>query len=103
MMSKQWDNTNSGTLFKNDKQGKASCPDYNGSINVDGRDYWISAWIKEGAKGKFMSLAVKPKDAAAEGHPDRFQKPNGSREEIVNGLRQPRGSNYPNMDDDVPF
>lgn len=96
MMSKEWDRQNSGTLFKNDKQGKASRPDYNGSINVDGRDYWLSAWIKDGAKGKFMSLAVKPKDAVPEGHPDRFR-------ERPNGLPQKPTNSGPMIEDDLPF
>jgi hypothetical protein len=30
---------------------------------VDGNEYWLSAWIKEGKTGKFMGLAVSPKDA----------------------------------------
>jgi hypothetical protein len=29
---------------------------------VDGNEYWLSAWIKEGKSGKFMGLAVSPKD-----------------------------------------
>lgn len=63
-MSKQYDNTNSGALFKNDMEGKSeNFPPYGGSLNVDGVDYWISAWVKEGQKGKFFSLAVKPKDS----------------------------------------
>ena len=99
-MTKEWDRTNSGTLFKNDKQGKAARPDYNGSINVDGRDYWISAWIKEGQKGKFMSLSVKPKDAVAEGHPDRFHdKPSMSQRARPTGPRQP----VEDLDDSIPF
>lgn len=52
---------NSGALFKNDKQGNATWADYKGSITIDGEEYWLSAWIKEGKDGKFMSLAVKPK------------------------------------------
>ena len=59
-----YDNTNSGALFKNDKEGNESRPDYKGKINVDGKDYWLSAWIKEGKSGKFMSLSVKPQDAS---------------------------------------
>lgn len=54
---------NSGALFKNDKGGNEQRPDYTGSLRIAGAEYWLSAWIKEGQKGKFMSLAVKPKDA----------------------------------------
>lgn len=54
---------NSGVLFKSDKKDKPTSPDYKGNITVDGVDYWLSAWIKEGKNGKFMGLAVNPKDA----------------------------------------
>jgi hypothetical protein len=66
-----YDNTNSGLLARNDKQGNESRPDYRGSINVDGREYWLSAWIKQGRDGtklagqKYMSLSVQPKDTPA--------------------------------------
>ena len=48
-----------GTLFKNDKQGNEKRPDYRGKINVNGQEFELSAWIKEGKKGKFMSLSVQ--------------------------------------------
>lgn len=54
---------NSGVLFKNDKKEQEKHPDYKGSIMVDGTEYWLSAWIKDGKSGKFMGLAVSPKDA----------------------------------------
>lgn len=53
---------NSGVLFKNDKIENERSPNYKGNITVDGKDYWLSAWIKEGKKGKFMGLAVAPRD-----------------------------------------
>lgn len=55
---------NSGILFKNNRKDKDTHPDYTGNATIDGRDYWISAWLKEGAKGKFFSFAFKPKDDA---------------------------------------
>ena len=59
----EYDNTNRGSLFKNDRKDDAKFPDYKGSLNVDGVEYWLSAWIKECKTGKFMGLAVSPRDA----------------------------------------
>jgi hypothetical protein len=57
-----YDNTNRGTLGKNQRKEKDTHPEYTGKLNVDGVDYWLSAWIKEGPTGKFFSLSVQPKD-----------------------------------------
>ena len=59
-----YDNTDSGALFKNKEKATDKHPDYQGSVNVGGKDYWLSAWLKESKAGeKYMSLAVKAKDA----------------------------------------
>ena len=56
----EYDNTNSGALFKNDKRTNENAPIYRGPLNVDGKDYELSAWMKESSKGtKFMSLKVQ--------------------------------------------
>jgi len=63
-----FDNTNSGALFKNEDKTseKPNWPDYNGSIDADGKQYWLRAWIKKSSKsGKtYMSLSLEPKDEA---------------------------------------
>jgi len=64
-MSQEYDNDLRGVLFKNDRKEKDTHPDYKGSAEVDGVEYWLSAWIKEGKKGKFMSLSFKEKDEDA--------------------------------------
>lgn len=55
---------NSGIMYPNDRRKTDKHPEYTGSINVAGVDYWLSAWVKDGKKGQFFSLSVKPKDAA---------------------------------------
>lgn len=60
---KQWDNTNRGALFPNDKKGNEARPDHTGDLNVDGVEYRLSAWIKRSKKGdEFLSLSVQKKD-----------------------------------------
>ena len=71
---KQFDNTNRGLLAKNDRKQSENHPDYTGSININGVEYWLSGWLKTGQNGrlagqKFFSLSVKPKDGLAEPRP----------------------------------
>lgn len=61
----EYDNTNTGVLFKNDRKETDKHPDYTGSINFEGTECWLSAWIKEGKNGKFFSMSVRPKDQQA--------------------------------------
>lgn len=58
----EYSNDNRGVLFKNDRKETDNHPDYKGSINFNGEDCWLSAWIKDGRNGKFMSLSVTPKN-----------------------------------------
>jgi hypothetical protein len=55
---------NSGSLFKNSKKATDKHPDRTGSALIDGREYWVSGWVKQDKNGNpWMSLAFKPKDA----------------------------------------
>ena len=55
-----YDNTNSGVLFKNESDNEKA-PMYKGKINVDGKEYELAAWLREAksGKGKFLSLKVQ--------------------------------------------
>ena len=56
----QYDDNNSGVLFKNDKGDNAARPDYTGAATVEGKKYRLAAWIRESKTGgnKFLSLRL---------------------------------------------
>ena len=71
-MNQQYDNNNRGVLFKNDKKEKDTHPDYKGTININGQEFWLSSWIKvSNAGSRFMSLSVTSKDAQQAPTPDK--------------------------------
>lgn len=54
-----YDNTNTGAIFKNQKT-KDTQPDYKGKLNVNGKDFDVSGWVKELKDGKiFLSLKIQ--------------------------------------------
>jgi len=60
-----YDNNLTGALFKNDKKETEKHPDYRGQCEVEGTQYWLSAWLNTSSKGaKYMSLKFKAKDDA---------------------------------------
>ena len=48
----------SGVLWREREKKSEKHPDYTGRLLIDGTTYRLAGWIKEGAKGKFLSLAV---------------------------------------------
>jgi len=79
---------NSGMLFRNEKKEQETHADYNGSVMIDGQEYYLNAWIKESNSGKkFFSLSFKPKGESSK--PAAKAKPAPKREV--------------DLDDEVPF
>lgn len=60
-----------GSLFRNDKKGNEARPDWRGDVMIGGQMYELAAWEKQGARGTFLSLSAKPKQA----EPPREHKP----------------------------
>lgn len=63
-----YDNTNSGIMYRNENRKSDRHPEFTGSINVDGVDYWLSGWVNEGKPGgklegkKYFSIKINPKE-----------------------------------------
>lgn len=108
-MPTEYDNTNKGALFKNSKRTSDKAPEYNGTLNIEGTDYWISAWVREGKAGKFFSLAIQPKEGKPQSsgrrddrRDDRDGRENYSRDRR-DDRRDPPPRGKPMDDDSIPF
>lgn len=79
----EYSNVNRGTIAKNPRKEADTHPDIKGSINVDGKDYWLDGWQKTNGKdgSKFYSLTVKPKEARTSAPQNHRQEPMQERED----------------------
>ena len=85
MTQQQYDNEKRGVLFQNKDRTKDSQPQAKGSCQIDGVEYWVSAWTNTAKSGqKYQSLSFQRKDevhergmaqakAAAEPEPPGFE------------------------------
>jgi len=87
---------NSGSLFKNDKKLSDMHPDYKGDGLINGKQVWISAWVKEGKNGKFMSLSFTDKEAVQ-------QQGIAQAKAVFTKAGPDVGDGAGNFDDDIPF
>lgn len=93
-----YDNTNTGMLARNERKDKETHPDFTGTINVDGVEFWLSGWTREGKPGskmegkRYFSLAVKPKEER-QAAPQQRRSPPPARS----------GGHRDDPDGDIPF
>lgn len=84
-----YDNTNRGSIWKNEKKTTDKHPDFTGSLNVEGVEYWVSAWKRKpdaNPKAPPLSFSIKPKEQSQH----QQAKQNGYQEDK-------------SFDDDLPF
>ncbi len=88
-----YDNTNRGSIWKNDKQETERHPDFKGAMDVEGVEYWVSAWKRKPdanpkAPALTFSFRVKEQQPAAPEAP-------------ADAPAAPAQDN--GLDDDIPF
>lgn len=92
-----YDNTNSGMMARNENRKTDKHPEFSGSINVEGVDYWLSAWVNEGKPGgkmegkKYFSIKLNPKEQRNAAPAPHAPRPS---------YRATSGDDY---SDDIPF
>jgi hypothetical protein len=78
------DYTNRGAIWKNDRKERDSQPDLRGSLNVEGTDYWVSAWVRtdeekeRNPRAPALKFSIQKKDevgAAPEPEQQGFREP----------------------------
>jgi hypothetical protein len=87
-MSK-YNNDLRGVLFKNEDKKSDKHPDYKGNCEIQGVEYWLSAWIKTAESGrKYMSLSFEGKQKQDGQKPKKQEKP---------------ATGFDDMNDDIPW
>ena len=109
-MAKEYDDTNRGVVFPNDRKVKSSHPDFKGSCTIktpDGElvEYWVSGWEKEGRSGPLLSLSfqLKEEKEASDERPAKkgglFGKKAAAQEEAPKAKK----TIQEDLSDDLPF
>ena len=113
MTDKQYDNRNSGALFNNDKKTETKHPDFRGQSQIvtpggEVVDLGVSAWIKQGKNGEFLSLSYQLKDAAAganggNGSFSKLKSGGATGAVVAVGGGSASSGTVPDLNDDIPF
>ncbi len=93
-MAGQYDNNMTGVLFVNDKKGNDRAPDWRGSAEIEGKEYWVSGWAKAREQGDLISLRYELKDAT--------KAKAGKPQERPQSKPQPAAA-AASYEDDIPF
>jgi hypothetical protein len=54
-MTKKFDDSNSGVLFRNENKQSPKHADYSGSLNAAGLDYWCDGYVRQSNSGRKSS------------------------------------------------
>jgi hypothetical protein len=87
-----YDNSNRGAVWKNRDKTEDRHPDFKGSLNVEGREFWVSAWKRkdgDASNKPALSFSIKLKEEKQEAAKPTATKQSAARDE--------------DMDDEIPF
>ena len=93
-----YDNTNRGQIWPNERKEKDTHPDFTGSINIDGVEYFLDAWKRRpdaNPKAPSLSFRVKRKDK----QPQQSQPQYGDDQTQPSAASGAAGDGF----DDIPF
>lgn len=85
-----------GSLFPNGYKKSDTDRDHNGTIKVNGVEYWISAWnnVAQSTGNSYIKLLIAPKDDSGSWKNSQTSNPNPIPDDK---------KNFNPDDDDIPF
>lgn len=89
----EYSDENRGAIWKNDRKETERHPDFKGSLNVEGVDFWVSAWKREpdaNPRAPALRFSVQRKD----------DQPAAQAQEPKAEPAPPAGDQF---SDDIPF
>jgi hypothetical protein len=105
-----YDNTNSGILTTNDRKRNDRDPSHSGSININGTEYWLSAWVNTGKEGgklagqRYFSIKVREKDGQRRDQvPGKFDMKAAEALAKTTASTNHEAALTADFDDDIPF
>jgi len=91
--------TNRGAIWKNERKDSPNHPDFRGSLNVNGQEFWVSAWKRDpngNPKAPALKFSIQPKDSPQ--HSQAAQSSYGGK-----GSGAAPASQKEDFDDEIPF
>lgn len=85
-----YDDTNRGAIWRNENKATDNHPDFKGNLNVNGQEYWVSAWKRgpdDNPKSPALRFSIQPKTPPTNGK-QKPAKPAPAQEDF---------------EDDIPF
>ena len=100
----QFDNSNKGGIWKNDRRESETHPHFKGNAEVGGIDYWVSGWLrnKDGnPNAPAMKFSFTPKETQAPRQPPQQSTQMAqAKEAVMAGMDKGPDDAF---DDDIPF
>jgi len=91
---------NSGSFFINNRKTRDNQPDFNGSVMVDGKEFYISIWSKNGKSGEFWTCSFTEKTSSGERAPAPTKTSSMSK---TMAKAPAKVEEEIDLDDDIPF
>ena len=100
-----YDNSNRGAIWQNKDKQKDTQPDFKGSLDVGGVEYWVSAWKRKpdaNPKAPALSFQIEPKDEAHKQGMQQAQQA-APRDGIVQNSGGKVAADFDDFSDSIPF